>query len=82
VTTFRSTRAELQVLGHSARRALTLEFPPQAWTLTFWTRPELDARIGRHHAPLHENIPRVLFHDPRHSHATQLLAAVLHPKIT
>jgi integrase len=30
---------------------------------------------------LKEDLPRVRFHDLRHSHATQLLAAGLHPKI-
>jgi len=28
-----------------------------------------------------KNIPRVRFHDLRHSHATQLLSAGLHPKV-
>jgi integrase len=28
-----------------------------------------------------EGVPRVRFHDLRHSHATQLLAAGVHPKI-
>jgi integrase len=26
-------------------------------------------------------LPRIRFHDPRHSHATHLLAASVHPKI-
>ena len=28
------------------------------------------------------DLPRIRFHDPRHSHATQLLHAGVHPKVT
>jgi integrase len=51
---------------------------PRRWRAASTTLPH--ARVHPHAVP-HERHPRVRFHDLRHSHATQLLAAGVHPKI-
>ena len=58
------TRAVLQVMGHSARRALTVEFSPRAETLTLRRR----VRLPRGRSLCRSRTPgfaRVSQHDPK-----------------